>query len=633
MTAKAVAGLAVLTAACGGAGGGSGSSAPAVDFSRVADPHSFARPTEARVTHVALDLRADFAARQLIGTATLTVERASGATAVVLDTSDLDVSRVTDPKGAALQYTFGAADPILGRALTVQMPAGVREIVVHYATRPTAAALQWLSPEQTAGKRHPYLFSQGQAILTRTWIPTQDSPAIRQTYSARIAVPAGLRAVMSAESLTPDGAADGTGRRFDFRMPEPIPPYLVALAVGDIEFRSLGRRSGVYAEPAVLDRAAHEFADVEKMIEAAERLGGPYRWGRYDVLVLPPSFPFGGMENPRLTFATPTILAGDRSLTSVIAHELAHSWSGNLVTNATWNDFWLNEGFTNYFERRIIEDLYGRDQAVMLEVLGRQELIDEMKTLLPADTSLVLNLGGRNPDDGMTAVAYEKGSAFVHLLEETVGRDRFDPFLRRYFDTNAFTSLTTDAFVDYLRANLFAGDASIESRVRLDEWLRQPGVPANAPTLESAALAAVEGEARRFGEGVAAKLLATANWTTQHWQHFLTHLPATLTAAQMTDLDRTFHFTNTGNSEVLFGWLRQAIRHRYAAAMPALERFLTSQGRRKFLKPLYEDLMKVSWGAAEARRIYAKARPTYHAVSTATLDAIVTPAAPAASNK
>ena len=591
----------------------------------VIDPHSYARPAEAKVTHVALDLRADFARTVFEGTATLTLQVAADAREVVLDTRGLEIQGVADARGTALTYALGPADPILGRALTITLPADRATVVVRYRTSPQAEALQWLSPAQTSGGAHPYLFSQGQAILTRTWIPTQDSPAVRQTYRARIVVPTPLRAVMSAEALTPDGMAVAGGRAFEFRLEQPVPPYLIAIAIGDISFKPVGPRSGVYAEPSVVDRAASEFADLEKMIEAAEALGGPYRWGRYDVLVLPPSFPFGGMENPRVTFATPTILAGDRSLTSLIAHELAHSWSGNLVTNATWRDFWLNEGFTTYFENRIMEQLYGVPRARMLEVLGRRDLDSELATLKdkPGDQILHIDLTGRNPDDGVTSIAYDKGAAFVRMLEATVGRQRFDPWLRGYFDRHAFTSLTTAEFLEDLRANLIAGDAALEQKLQLDAWLEKPGLPANATEPTSDAFTAVERQVKRFTAGTPAAGLQTNAWTTQEWQHFLGSLPAALSEAQLVDLDRAFGFSKSGNSEVLFAWLRIAIRHRYQPAMPALERFLTSQGRRKFLKPLYEDLMATEWGTSEAKRIYTVARPTYHAVSTTTLDAIV----------
>ena len=591
----------------------------------VTDPHSYARPAEARVTDVALDLHADFTRKIFEGSATLTLQAAPDARDVVLDTRRLEIQSVADATGATLTYAFGPNDPILGRSLTIALPADRKTIVVRYRTSPDAEALQWLSPAQTAGGAHPYLFSQGQAILTRTWIPTQDSPAIRQTYRARIVVPSPLRAVMSAEVLTPDGRPVEGGHAFEFKLEQPVPPYLIAIAIGDIAFKAVGPRSGVYAEPSVIDRAASEFADLEKRIEAAEALGGPYRWGRYNVLVLPPSFPFGGMENPRVTFATPTILAGDRSLTSLIAHELAHSWSGNLVTNATWRDFWLNEGFTTYFENRIMEQLYGVPRARMLEVLGRRDLESELATLKdkPGDQILHIDLTGRNPDDGVTSIAYDKGAAFVRMIEAKVGRQRFDPWLRGYFDRHAFTSLTTAQFLEDLRANLIGGDAALEKQLQLDEWLEKPGLPANATRPTSDAFTGVERQVKRFTGGALASSLETNSWTTQEWQHFLRALPSELTVTQLADLDRAFRFSERGNSEVLFAWLRIAIRHRYQQAMPALERFLTSQGRRKFLKPLYEDLMATDWGKAEAKRIYTVARPTYHAVSTTTIDAIV----------
>jgi aminopeptidase N len=591
------------------------------------DIHSFARPDEARVTNVDLDLRADFAAKRLAGTAALDLQAAPGAGRIVLDTRDLTVRAVTDASGRALQWSLGAADSVLGRPLEVRIPSGTRRIVVRYETSPTAGALQWLTPQQTAGKRHPYLFSQGQAILTRSWIPTQDSPGIRQTYSARITVPRELRAVMSAEMLTPEGEAVEGGRAFRFRLDTPVAPYLIALAVGDLAFRPLGPRTGVYTEPSMLERSASELADVEKMVTAAEGLYGPYRWGRYDLLVLPPSFPFGGMENPRLTFATPTILAGDRSLVSLVAHELAHSWSGNLVTNATWADFWLNEGFTTYFENRIMEAMYGRERAAMLASLGWQELQDEVTAVggpTAPDTRLHLDLTGRDPDAGMTNIAYEKGAAFLRTIESAVGRERWDAYLRSYFDRNAFKPMTTAGFLADLRANLVRGDAQLERRLEIDRWAYQPGIPQNAVVPQSGAFARVEAQANAFAGGTAAARLQTSGWTTQEWQHFLGALPKQLTPAQLADLDRAFGLSRQGNSEILFAWLQTAVRNRYQPAVPALEQFLTSQGRRKFVRPLFADLMaQGEWGQALARRIYARARPGYHPVTSGSVDAIV----------
>src|SRR5688572_26911213 len=590
------------------------------------DIHSYARPDEVRVTHVALDLTADFDARVLSGTATLKLQRNGSAAQVVLDTKGLNIQRVTSGDDE-LKFALGAEEKVLGRPLTVDLPTGATEITVTYRTNPDAAALQWLQPSQTAGGKRPYLYSQGEAIFTRTWIPTQDTPGVRQTYSARITVPRDLRAVMSAEQLTPQGVESAAGRTFEFRLTQPVPPYLIAIGAGDIAFREVGPRTGVFTEPSMLDAAASELVDMEKMVAAAETLLGPYRWGRFDVLVLPPSFPLGGMENPRLTFATPTILAGDRSLVSLIAHELAHSWSGNLVTNATWNNFWLNEGFTTYVENRLMEALYGAERARMLQVLDRRSLETEITRLggpASKDTILHIDLTGRDPDDALTDIAYEKGATFLRLLEATFGRQAFDAYLKSYFERHAFQSITTAEFESDLREHLLKGDPKAEQRLKLQEWLYQPGLPDNAPVPSSDALARVEKDSTSFAAGAPAATIGAANaWSTQEWQHFLVTLPDKLSASQMADLDRTFGLSQRRNAEVLFAWLRVAIRNRYAPAMPALERFLTSQGRRKFLRPLYEDLMKTDWGKVDARRIYARARPLYHSLSTNTLDPII----------
>ncbi|MDQ3082683.1 MAG: M1 family metallopeptidase, partial [Gemmatimonadota bacterium] len=490
---------------------------------------------------------------------------------------------------------------------------------------PTAAAVQWLQPAQTAGGKLPFMFTQGQAILTRTWIPTQDGPGMRQTYDATVHVPAGMRAVMSAAHAGSDGEKDAEGRLvFRFRMANRIPPYLIALAVGDIAFRPIGANTGVYGEPSVVARAANEFVEVDQMIAAAEKLYGPYRWGRYDILVLPPSFPFGGMENPTLTFATPTILAGDRSLVSLVAHELAHSWSGNLVTNATWNDFWLNEGFTTYIESRIMEELRGKPYADMLRVLGRQDMqeaVAEAGGPQAPDTRLSLDLTGRDPDDGLTDIAYEKGAAFLHTVESVTGRERLDAFLRDYFDHFAFQPITSEQMVAYMNEKLLkAGEAE---RINVRGWIFEPGIPANIPTVTSEKFAAVDAQVQAWKNGGAASALSTAEWSTQEWLHFLRALPDTIAAARLADLDRAHKMSSTGNSEVLFAWLQIAIRNRYQPAFAALEKFLTSQGRRKFLAPLYTELAKTDWGRVMATDIYRRARPTYHSVAVTTIDQIL----------
>ncbi len=585
------------------------------------DVHSFARPEEVAVEHLALDLAVDFGQRRLVGRASLRLSNKTGADRLYLDTRDLEIRRVTlDDGKTEARFHLGDEVKFLGRPLEVEITPETKWVNVDYATKPEAAALQWLTPEQ-AGSPSPFLYTQSQAILARTWVPCQDSPGVRMTYEATIRAPRGLLAVMSAENPT-QKSADGVYR---FRMPQRIPSYLLALAVGDLEFRPLGADSGVYALPGIVERAAWELADTPKMIDAAGKLYGPYKWGRYDILILPASYPFGGMENPRLTFATPTILAGDRSLVSLVAHELAHSWSGNLVTNATWNDFWLNEGFTTYFEGRIMEAVYGRPYFDMLAVLGRQDLADVLEELGPEspDTHLRLSLAGRDPDDGMNQVAYEKGALFLRLLEQAVGREKFDAFLRGYFDTFAFQSMDTPRFEQYLKQQLLGGDETLAQPLQIDAWIDGPGVPENAPQPRSEAFVSVDQAVQAFAAGTAAAQLSTAGWTTHHWLHFFRNLPAKREAQRMADLDAAFRFSDSGNSEILAAWLMKVIDSQYEPAYPALERFLTTVGRRKFLRPLYTEMAKTPAGAEMALRIYEKARPGYHSVSQNTVDEIL----------
>jgi leukotriene-A4 hydrolase len=586
------------------------------------DPHSHARPNEIAVRHLGLDLTVDFEQRRLTGLATLELERRSpDATALVLDTWELDVAAVTLGDGTHLLYELGEHDPVLRRALTIHLGPEDTTVVVHYATSPGARALQWLEPPQTAsGKR--FLFTQSQPILARSWIPCQDTPAVRFTYDATVTVPPDLLALMSAENPV-ERADDG---RYRFSMPQPVPSYLVALAVGDLEFRAIGSRTGVYAEPPVVDSAAWEFADTERMVEAAERLYGPYRWGRYDLLVLPPSFPYGGMENPRLTFVTPTILAGDRSLVTLIAHELAHSWSGNLVTNATWNDIWLNEGFTVYFETRIDEELYGDAYTRMLLRLGRQDLEAEVGAVDPRDSWLELDLAGKDPDGPMT-VPYEKGSLLLRVIEQTVGRERFDAFLRAYFDQFAFESMDTATFLDHLRRELLDPAGITDADLQLEAWVHGPGVPANAPDFPSDAFALVDQEVAGLVAGRAASSLDTAGWVSHQWVHFVRALPRDLPADRLAEVDTEFGLSRGGNIAVLTAWLELAIVTGYVFEAPevdkALADFLTRHGRALFLKRVYEKLSVTAQGLARARQIYAAARPTYHSVSQGVVDRIL----------
>ncbi len=591
------------------------------------DVHSHARPSEAVVRHVSLDLTTDFEHRSVHGEARLTVDRQPSAKHIVLDVKGLLIERIVDGAGKPLTFEVSASDGLIGSALTVALPEVGDQIVISYVTAPDATALQFLAPSQTAGKQKPFLFTQGEAILTRTWIPLQDSPGVRVTYDARIHVPSDLRAVMSAARVgEEDGEVEGIMRTFRFDMPERIPPYLIALAVGDLAFRKIGDRTGVYAEPSVVEAAAYEYADTENMVEAAERLYGPYRWGRYDILVLPPSFPFGGMENPRLTFVSPTSIVGDRSMVSLIAHELAHSWSGNLVTNATWNDFWLNEGATQYFENRILESVYGQDRMALNQVLEWQELAAELVELKdkPAESKLCLDMkASDDPDEGVNAVAYVKGANFFGMLERTVGRMRFDAFMNNYFNTHAFQNITSEEFVRLVKQQLFMGDAGAVQAAQVDAWVFGPGLPANAVAPTSKLLANVDTELEKLKTGAEPGGLETQGWITAQWLHFLKNMPQPRTAEQLTALDKAFAFSQTRNRAIRFEWLRIAAKNHYDGAVASMEEHLSTQGRRRYIIPVYKDLVASDWGRPIAERVFAAAKPTYHPLTARSIEQVL----------
>lgn len=588
------------------------------------DPHSFANFQDVQVTHLKLELTVDFEAQSLVGSAVLHLKRENGSRELILDTRDLEIRQVVRGAGESeepAEYELGAAREILGRPLRIELGPETTWVRIDYRTLTEAAALQWLAPEQTRDRLAPFLFTQSQAILARTWVPCQDTPAVRMTYDAEVQVPPGLLALMSA-SNPQHAASDG---RYRFVMSQPIPSYLLALAVGRLEFRSLSERTGVYAEPSLVDAAAWEFADTEEMMAAAEALYGPYRWERYDMLVLPPSFPYGGMENPRLTFLTPTILAGDRSLVALVAHELAHSWSGNLVTNATWDDFWLNEGFTSYLESRIMEEVYGPVYERMLARLaldGLVEFIEEVGADHP-ETRLKADLAGGDPDAVGSEIAYDKGQFFLRTMEHAVGRDRWDAFLRGYFTRHAFESITTETFVAELKAKLGADVPSLDRLVDVDEWVYGTGLPSSVPTIESTELEKVEEELKRWSQGDPAEQLRTEEWTTHHWLHFLRNLPEDIPRRQLEALDRRFGFTDIDNSEILHQWLLIGVHNWYEPVLSRVSSFLREQGRRKFLVPLYRALAASERGRELALQIYREARATYHPVSATSVDELL----------
>jgi len=588
------------------------------------DPHSYAEPDKFLVRHVALDLTAFFELHRLKGTVELTVEQKDPtAETLNLDTRDLEIDsvRLIEASGRekVLAYTLGERDPVLGSRLSISFPhccaaAPKMRIRIAYRTSDQADALQWLEPAQTYGSK-PYVYSQGQAIRTRSWIPLQDSPAVRVTYSAILHTPPDLIAVMSAARVAQAG--DGPGL-YRFEMRQPIPSYLIAFAIGDLAFHAFDDRTGTWTGPSRLAAASWELEDLPRMLAAGEKLAGPYRWDRYDVLVMPRSFPYGGMENPRLTFISPSVIAGDRSLVSTVVHELSHSWAGNLVTMATWNDFWLNEGTTSYLERRLSAEIYGRRFADMEDVIAYDELVQAMADMKAdgheRDSALELDLAGRNPDEGSSDVAYEKGRWFLGFLESRFGRPAFDAFLREYFDAHAFRSLTTEDFRAWLLSRLAKPGAPAITAAEIDAWLYGPGLPATMPPVPTGVFEALDRAAADWAAGrLATADLPAADWVTMEWERFLDEQPADLPDAKLAELRSTFDLSSDSNAEIALAWLQLVIRAGYEPAYPDLERYLTQTGRWRYVSTLFTDLARTPAGLELGRRIYAKAKAGYHA--------------------
>jgi aminopeptidase N len=607
--------------------------AAAAKRTRSHDETSYAQPDKVAITDLALDLAIDFDKKEIGGSAVYTLDwKDQTATELVLDTRALALSKVEGADAAGqwtpLKYALAAEDKIYGSKLTIETPARNAKVRIGYRTSPDASGLQWLQPSMTEGKQLPFMFSQSQAIHARSWVPLQDTPSVRFTYSAHVTSRPDAMVLMSADN-DPTAPRDGD---YTFKMPQPIPSYLLAIAAGDLVFKPISARSGVWAEPAMADKAAAEFADTEKMIAATEALYGKYRWERYDMLVLPPSFPFGGMENPRLTFVTPTVIVGDKSLVSLIAHELAHSWSGNLVTNASWKDIWLNEGFTTYVQSRITEALYGQEAAEMERQIDQGDLETELKELAAADQVLVLPaLTGRDPDEALTGVPYNKGAWFLQFLEQRFGREVFDPFVRAWFDDHAFQSTNSDQFIAYLRNNLLSKNPNAVTEAELTAWLNEPGIPQVAPKAQSRGFAIVDtARIAWLGSKLLPNVQITSDWTTQQWVHFIDGLGEKLSPEQLIQLDAAYKFTGTQNGEIAMRWYPLAIRSGYAEALPASAEFIQRVGRRKLIMPIYEALAKTPEGLALAKDSFAEARPGYHPITTASVEAALAKAPPAA---
>ncbi|MEE4296308.1 MAG: M1 family metallopeptidase [Wenzhouxiangella sp.] len=609
--------LALMLTACGQDGAPPALTAPpALQVDTGTDPHSFAEYEKVRISHLRLDLDADLNARTLSGHVVLDLERPEpGFQRLVLDTRDLDIRDInaiqSDGQFLPVSWRYGADHGHLGRPLVIALPAGIEQVRIDYTTSPDAFGLQWLNAQQTSSGK-PFMFSQSQPHYARTWVPLQDTPAVRYTFEATVRAPSDLMVVMGADGNAFERSDTG---EYSFTMPQPVPSYLMAIAIGDLVFAETGPRTGVYAEPQWIDRAAAEFGVLEEMLEIGENLYGEYRWGRYDLLVLPPSFPFGGMENPRLSYITPTIIAGDGSLLALVAHELAHSWSGNLVTNAAWRDLWLNEGFTVYFEARIMEALYGTEIRDQLAKLSWDDLQTTLATLESRDSQLVRDLSDRDPEQAFMLVPYVMGGFFVEWLEHRVGREAFDDFLRAYFDHFAFQSIDSEDFRSYVEEHLVASHPDKLSMAEIDEWLYEPGLPASALAVEPQSDAFINVDAARMawqaGETRLAEL-PVDDWSVHQWRHFLSGLEGSLDPDTMALLDERFGLSEEQNYEILFLWLMRSIEARYEPGVRRLEQFLIEVGRNKFTRPLYAALAGTEWGRPLAIEVYERAKAGYH---------------------
>ncbi|KAG2443497.1 hypothetical protein HXX76_001850 [Chlamydomonas incerta] len=629
----------------------------------VKDHSSLSNFHEVRVTHSAYELDVNLGSKVVEGYAQLdAVAEVDAPHEVVLDTRGLAVSRVEllapaaagGVEGGPQPLAYRLADPhaVLGSALHVTLPAELAaslkkgdrlRLGVRWATSPDSSAIQWLAPEQTAGGKHPYLFTQCQAIHARSLVPCQDSPGAKMSYSAVVRVPSPLTALMSA---VPETAPEGLSAHMDdvkppyptttfaFTQKVPIAPYLVALAVGDLASRDLGARTRVWSEPAMVEAGAHEFAETAKFLEAGEAIAGEYVWGRYDLLLLPPSFPYGGMENPCLTFVTPTLLAGDRSLTNVVAHEIAHSWTGNLVTNASWEHFWLNEGFTVFLERKIVGRLQGQPAFQFHAAQGAVALAAEVERLGPDHpyTRLVPDMsGGIDPDDVFSRIPYEKGFYFLYYLQELVGGAAvFDPFLSAYIADHRHQTLTSDQFKAYF-LNYFK-DVPAAQAVDWQTWLYGTGMPPVTNSYDTTLAQQAYNLALKWhtcdvmgigSDGPAGASAAdVAGWSSEQLVAFLDKLGAYRAVQPMSPrvtqlLAALYGIYESKNAEIRFAFFKLAIPARDAQALPHVADMLKTQGRMKFLRPLYRAL--VGRGGPEGRQLaldtFAVAGPSYHPIA------------------
>ena len=601
------------------------------------DYHSFANIEQFRVTRLELNLRVDFMNKVLFGVVALQVKRLDpNATQLVLDTRGLDIRDVSEKPSNVMgalsksettwvsrPFHVDKADPVLGSPLVIELPPGKKStesIKIEYVTSPTAPALQWVTDKQTAGKHHPFMYTLSYPIGTRSWIPLQDTPQVRAGYSAVIMTDDDVIAVMSANN---DPRVKRKGQ-YAFLMRDPVPSSLIALAVGDLRFKETGPRTGVYAEKPLLEEAAKEFADTGAMLQSAERLFGPDRFDRYDIVVMPPSFPTVEVGNLSAPFVTSTAVTTDRSQEPVVARALAQSWAGGLVSVSSWRDAWINEGLSRYMGNRLMEEALGSPRVAAASWLELRSLRENLDRQSAGDQVLAADLRGRDPGAPSREPAYQKAGLFFTYLDGKYGRERFDAFLRGYFDHFSLRSVDTDQFLAYLKDNLLDRFPGIVTREQALSWVASIGIPADALLPASTAFDSVDAARNAWLAGkTPAKKIDNRGWETPQWVYFLSGLPATLRRDQMAELDQAFGFDRSANAQEAGGWFLLVIRNDYQPAYPHLEEYLKTTGRTSLIVPLYAELVKTPAGTTLARRVYPLAKPFYAAQTVAAVDAVV----------
>lgn len=604
------------------------------------DPNSFANTKNFQINHMKLNVKTNFEKKIIIGYViheVLIVDKSS--TRLTLDTRGLKINDVAwindDNKEIQLKFNMGESHSVYGQALNIDLTNEIMQktkfnVKVSYETTPECTACQWLEPSQTEGKKYPYFYTQCEAIHARSIVPCQDSPVVKQTYESEITVPENLRALMSAILVNEEKTENGLVT-YKFEQKMRIPSYLLAIAVGSLKGIKIGPRTTVWSEPEVVDKAANEFVNTEDFIRIGEEYLTEYSWGIYDLLVLPPSFPFGGMENPCLTFVTPTIVAGDRSLVDVVAHEIAHSWTGNLITNSNWQHFWLNEGYTVYIERKIISALHGEEYRQFSAIIGWNDLKDSVVNYGSEKayfTALVPDLRNQDPDDSFSSVPYEKGFNLLYYLEQILGGSKvFDPFVKEYVKNFANKSLNTNEWKDYLYEYFAKVDKSkleILDSVDWNTWLYGYGMPPVDPKFDRTLLNKCDELAKRWIKFKDSKSFDGGfnstdldEFDAKQKMIFLLRIneDGPYSKEFIEAMDKVYGLTKVVNSEIRFLWQTLCLTSNYEPIFPEVVKFLEEQGRMKFVTPLYRMLYKCKNGSELAISTFKKNKSFYHPIA------------------